>query len=140
MEKRLVKVLPLAADHNMIEAAYMLIETMPKGTPERHKRLVSEIWQTMATFAPPPRQSGLTRLQQRCHEAIFDFINDHGIAPTYTEIGAMMNQSKGGVHQIVHALKKRGVIDFREGRRRSITLTVKPGEPIPPKIRKGPRT
>ena len=138
-EKRVVKVLPLDADHNMIEAAYMLIETMAKGTPERHKRIVAEVWKTMAQFAPRPKQTGLTKLQQRCHEAIFEFINDHGKAPTYDEIGAMLNKGKGDVFQIVHALKRRGVITLGENVRRSIAIVINPGEPLPPRIinRKG---
>lgn len=135
MTERRVKVLPIEPDHNMIEAAYMLVETMPKGTPERHKRIVAEAWKAMAQFAPKPKQTGLTKLQQRCHEAIFDFVNDHGKAPTYSEIGALIGKdNKSAVHAIVHALKRRGVITLGENVRRSIALCINPGEPLPPRI------
>lgn len=141
MEKRVVKVLPIEPDHNMIEAAYMLIETMPQGTPERHKRIVAAVWKTMSQFAPKAKQTGLTKLQQRCHEAIFDFINDHGIAPTYEEIGALIGKkNKSAVHAIVHALKRRGVINLGENTRRSIALCINPGEPLPPKIKREKKT
>lgn len=139
-EKRRVKTLPIEADHNMIEAAYMLIETMPKGTPERLKRIAAEVWRTMAEYAPPPKPGGLTRLQQRCHEAIADHINDYGQSPTYEEIGAILGKGKSQVFSVVHALRKRGVINFGDHRLRSITLLVRPGDPVPPKIRKGQRT
>lgn len=137
MEKRPVKAMPLVADHNMIEAAYMLIETMPQGTPDRAKRIVAKVWETMAEYAPRAKQTGLSKLQQRCHEAIFDFINDHGMAPTYEEIGALIGRpSKSAVHHLVHALKRRGVLTLGEGVKRSISLSINPGEPLPPFKRK----
>lgn len=136
MTRPIVKTLPLAPTHDMIEAAYMLIETMPKGSPERHKRLVAKVWETMSEYAPPPKQSGLTRLQQRMHETIADYIEQNGIAPTYQEIGDMMGKSKSDVWQVIHALKRRGVITFRPGHKRSIQLVCRPGEPIPRKVKK----
>jgi hypothetical protein len=132
MTRQLFKTLPIAPTHDMIEAAYMLIETMPKGTPERHKRIVMQVWEEMIAHAPKPKPSGLTRLQQRTHEAIADFIDEHGLAPSYEEVARQLGKTKSHTHQIIHALRRRGVITFREGHKRTIQLICRPGEPIPP--------
>lgn len=125
--------MPTVATQNMINAAYMLIETMPQGTAERHKRIVAAVWETMAQFAPPPKAGGLTRLQAQTHEIIADYIADHGMSPTYREIGDQMGKGPSDICQIVHALKRRGVITLRGQSKRSIRLVVNPGEPLPKK-------
>lgn len=128
--KKSVKAMPVVADHNMVEAAYMLLETEKLGTPERHKSLVMKIWATMAEYAPVPKQGRLTMLQRRAYETIADYIDEHGISPSYREIGEQLGTNKPHVHQIVHALRKRGFITLREGKRRSIGLVVRPGEEL----------
>lgn len=122
--------LPVEADHNMIEAAYTLIETMKKGTPDRDRRLVATIWAAMVEVAPKPRASGLTDLQRRTHEIIAAFIQDNGMSPSYDEIGRQLGKGKSDVHDIIHAMKRRGVLTLRGGSKRSIRLIVQPGEPV----------
>ena len=121
--------MPTEPDANMINAAFMLIENMPKGSEERHKRIAAAVWKAMAEFAPQPRPSGLTRLQMQTHEIIAEYIRDNGMAPTYAEIGAQLGKGRSDVHQIIHALKRRGVLQIR-GARRAIQLLVQPGEPL----------
>lgn len=126
-----LKAMPTTPDNNMISAAYMLIETMPKGTEARHKKIVAEVWRTMAEFAPGAKSSGLTERMRICHEIIADYINENGRAPSYDEIGAQMGKQRHDVLQIVHSLRRRGFITFRDGFRRSIRVLIQPGENKP---------
>lgn len=127
------KIMPTHADSNMINSAFMLLESMKGGTEQRNKKIVAAIWETMAAVSPPPRQSGLTRVQQRAHETIADYIAEHGQSPTYEEIGQQMGKNKSDIHRIVHFLKNRGVISVKGQAKRSIVMLVQPGEPIPGK-------
>lgn len=125
-----IRAMPTKANANMIAAAYMLIETMPKGTDERHKRIVSAVWEAMSACAPRPKTTGLTLVQSRVHEIIAEFINDHGRAPEYSEIGEQIGKHKGDVCRIIQALKKRGAVDFTPHTKKSLRLLVQPGEPL----------
>ena len=127
------KMLPTEADHNMIEAAYMLLETMPKGSEERHRRIAAEIWRTMVQFSPSPKRSGLTRYQQRVHETLAEMINENGEAPTYEELGRVLGRGKPAVCQVLKAMRSRGVLTFSDHRSRSLRILIQPGEQIPPK-------
>ncbi len=125
------KVMPLKPDQNMINAAYNLIETMPKGTDERHKKLVAAVWEAMTECAPPSRTTGLTRRQMQVHEVIADYIEEHGTAPTYKAICAQTGMTKSQLCGIIYVLRQRGVLTFREHYKQSIQLLVSPGEEIP---------
>lgn len=126
-----VKAMPTTADHNMIEAAYMLIETMPKGTPERHKKIVAEVWDIMCQFAPTAKTGGLTPRMRQGLETICDYIDENGTPPTYLQIAKLMNRQKSDIHGLVHALRRRGFIDFKDRKFRSIRILIRPGEPSP---------
>lgn len=128
MAAKTARVMPLEPDANMINAAFVLIETMPTGTPERHKRIVAEVWRQMAEVAPFGRTSGVTRLQARTHEIIADYINDNGRSPSYDEIGAQLGKRKSEVHAIVKSLMRREILTYTKGHHRSIRLIVQPGE------------
>lgn len=132
MEKQLYKIMPTHADSNMIMSAFMLLDSMKGGTEERNKKIVAAIWETMAAMAPPPPRTGLSRVQQRAHETIADYIAEHGQSPTFEELGKQMGKSKSDVHRLVHVLKNRGILSIKS-HGRSIILLVQPGEKIPGK-------
>lgn len=137
MTNRRFIAVPREMTHDMIEGTYMLIETMPQGTPERLKRIVQEIWKQAIELAPPSRTGGLTPLQRRVHEIIADYIDDHGISPSYVEIGRQINRGGPDAFRIVQALKRRGAVTVNrhtKSNRRSIRLLVRPGEPLRPDI------
>lgn len=121
------KSMPIEASRNMIEATYMLVSTMPRGTPERDKELIAEIWRQACEVAPKPMQSGLTRKQMRAHEVIADFIKDNGLSPTYEEIGNQLGMQKSDVFHMVKSMERRGYIKRLMGRR-GIRLLRQPGE------------
>ena len=123
-----MRAMPTEPTPDMITAAYMLIETMPKGTDARHKRIVNEVWKTMCDAAPEAQTSGMTRRQRECHQAIADLINETGMSPSYAEIGERMGKKKNDVLYLVHRLRRRGILTFRDGYKRSIRLLVQPGE------------
>ena len=66
---------------------------------------------------------GLTARQFETLKVIATFIEEHGISPSFAEIGERMNlRNRGAVHRHVHALKERGRIEYHEGCSRSITI------------------
>lgn len=138
MSMRPRQVMPTEPTENMIQAAYMLIETMPKGTPERHRRIVAEVWRQMCEVAPPAATGGLTRRQQEVHEVIAAYIDDYKISPTYQEIADQLPIDKPAAHKIVRSLVRRGVCRISHLRGvRSIELLFRPGEQKP--TPKGPK-
>lgn len=122
--------MPEEPDANMVNAAYMLLETMKSGSPERHKRIVREVWRAMRDARPRPPLSGLTPLQHRVHEIIADWIDDHGKPPRYEDIGAQMGKSKDNIFHIIKGLEKRGILFKKKHTTNSIRLLIRPGEPI----------
>jgi SOS-response transcriptional repressor LexA len=55
--------------------------------------------------------SGLTRRQLQTACFIQAYINEHGISPSYDEIMADIGiASKSGVHRLVEALERKGII------------------------------
>ena len=66
---------------------------------------------------------GLTPTQKKVYDLIVNFINSNGYSPSYEEIKQLIgSNSKSHVHRFVHQLKKRGWIDFGNGRNRSIMV------------------
>lgn len=132
MKMRERRVMPTTATAEMIEPALILLETMPRGTPDRDKKLIAAIWRTMCEGVKPAINGGLTRLQLSVHEIIADYIDEHGISPTYQEIADMIGRRKKDVFEIVYALKRRGVvrIDQTTGMRQ-IRLLFRPNEEMP---------
>ena len=125
-----MKLIPLPAEPtpDMVSAAFMIIENLPKGTEARHKRMVVEVWKAMVSAAPGPRTGGITPRQRIALEIIADYIQEHGISPTYREIGAQMGKpSVSDVAGIIRSLKKRGFITKADGRRRSLRILIHPG-------------
>lgn len=115
---------------DMVNAAYMLIETMKTGTPERHKRIVREVWRAMRDARPQPAVTGLTPLQYRVQEIIADWIDDHGKPPRYSDIAAQLGKGKDSVYHIIRGLERRGVVAKTKHAQYSLRLLVRPGEPI----------
>lgn len=127
--KKTVRAMPIIADQNMINAAYTLIETMPKGTEERHKRIVAAVWAAMAEFAPGTRPHGLTNRMRQALEVIGEYIDENGRSPSYEDIAQLTGREyKSDVFHIVQALKRRGFIDFTKGTARSIRIIKREGE------------
>lgn len=122
------KVLPIKPTNDMINAAYMLIETMPKGTDARHMRIVAEVYEAMAECAPLPTVTGLTPRMRTALEFICEYVDEHGRSPSFDEIGEHMGRVKSDIFHIVKGLKRRGFINYGYGARRSIRVLVRPGE------------
>lgn len=123
-----VKAMPTEPHPNMVNAAYMLLESMPLGSPERHKKAVAEIWRTMAAVAPKARAGGLTPRMRQALEVIAEHIAEHGQPPTYAEIGRGIGRHKSDVGLIVRSLRARGFITFKDRARNSIRILIQPGE------------
>ncbi len=122
--------MPEEPDNNMVNAAYMLLETMKTGTPERNKRIVREVWRAMRDARPRPPLSGLTPLQHQVQEILAAWIDDHGKAPRYEDIGAQMGKSKDAIYHIIKGLEKRGVIFKKKHAHNSLRLLIRPGEQV----------
>lgn len=125
------RTMPISPTTNMINAAYMLIETMSKGTEARHKRIVAEVWKTMAEFAPSAEPPPMTPRQVHVHRAIHELITETGKSPTYEEIGRRVGRTKNDIHYILKSMRRRGILTYREGHRRSIQLLALPSETNP---------
>ena len=88
-----------------------------------------------ATYQPKPTL-GLTRAQTKCLEAIRDAIARDGIAPSYTELKAVLGlKSKSHIHQLVTQLEIRGAITRRIGSARSLAVTNKAIAALAPPLR-----
>lgn len=122
------RVMPINPTLNMINAAYMLIETMSKGTEARHKRIVVEVWKTMCEFAPSSEPPKMTARQETVLKAIVALMEETGKAPTYEEIGNRVGRTKNDIHYILKAMKRRGILTYREGHRRTLRLLALPSE------------
>ena len=68
-------------------------------------------------------KKGLTPKQAKFLAKIKAFIKANGYSPSYEELKQLNGmKSKSNVHAYVHALKKRGYIDFIEYSNRSIVV------------------
>lgn len=123
------KLLPQEPTDNMINAAFMLIDTMKKGTEARDKAIVRAVYRAMWDVASISRTHGLTARQHQVHEIIADYITEHRISPLLDEIGAQLGIPKPNVWMHCHALRKKGVL-IMSGTPRGIRLLVWPGEDI----------
>ncbi len=115
---------------DMVNSAYMLLETMKTGTPERHKRIVREVWRAMRDARPQPTVTGMTPMQHRVQEIIAAWIDDHGKAPTYDDIARQMGTKKWNVYHVIRALERRGIVAKTKHAKSSLRLLVRPGEPV----------
>ena len=69
------------------------------------------------------KKLGLTEKQAKFLQVIQQFIENNGYSPSYEELKQLNNmKSKSNVHSYVHALKKRGYIDFIAYSNRSIVV------------------
>ena len=69
------------------------------------------------------KKMGLTPKQMKFLQVIQAFIDANGYSPSYEELKQLNGmKSKSNVHSYVHALKKRGYIDFIAYSNRSITV------------------
>jgi predicted transcriptional regulator len=118
------RVLPEEPSRDMIEGTYMLLSTMPRGTPERDKAIIREIWREAVKLAPPARTGGIaTKRMRRCLEIIVEYIDDHnGMSPTYQEIADQMGMNKGDVFKLVKQLVRRGYVETVEQGHRGIRV------------------
>lgn len=125
-------VLPVKPTQDMLNAAFMLVETMPKGTDARHMRIAAKIWEAMVECAPEPnRKTGLTPRMLRALEIITAHIDEHGEPPRYEDIGAIMGKGKSQIHSIMKALRRRGFITYADRAKRSMRVLIRPGETKP---------
>lgn len=65
---------------------------------------------------------GISKRQQQALEAIAGYIEEHGTAPSYTEIAEMIGCNKSGAHDIVMRLVARGRIRIQPGHARSMAI------------------
>lgn len=66
---------------------------------------------------------GITRKQQRILSFIQEYIFEHNVSPSYSEIAAALEiSSKSIVYRTIRALEERGAITTLPGRNRSIRL------------------
>ncbi len=69
------------------------------------------------------KKMGLTRKQSKILQQIQAFIDENGYSPSFEEIKQLTGlKSKSNVHAYVHALKRRGYIDFIAYSNRSIII------------------
>ena len=69
------------------------------------------------------KKMGLTPKQAKFLQQIQSFIKSNGYSPSFEELKQMNNmKSKSNVHAYVHALKKRGYIDFLPAQSRSMVI------------------
>ncbi len=68
------------------------------------------------------RLNGLTRRQFEARQAIEKFVSEHGIAPSYKEIGAALGVSPESANKLVDCLERRGHISRKRGQARSLVL------------------
>lgn len=63
-----------------------------------------------------------TREHAKALDAIRD-LSRGGVAPSYAELGAALGlKSRGNVHALLHRMRERGLVEFEEGRARSIRI------------------
>jgi LexA DNA binding domain len=132
------KSFPATASPDMIEAAYPLVSAMPNGSPIKDRKLCAAIFEAMWQVAPDSRGSGLTQLQQRCHDFIDSYIQENGVSPTYENIkDGIQLTARSDALRIVKALERRGVLQRLGAKaKRNIQLLVRPGEQIERKTNK----
>lgn len=117
--------LPLVPDQNMINAAHTILESVPLDTPERRKRAVASVYEAMVSCAPSAPVSGISRRMHQTLEVIIEYIEQHGMSPTYAEIARQIGGGRPEVYRILVSLRKRGFVTFAR-QRRSIRVLVYP--------------
>lgn len=65
---------------------------------------------------------GITKQQQRALSFIQEYIFEHDISPTYSEVAEALGCAKSNVHRLVRLLAERGAITYRPDSMRSIKL------------------
>lgn len=64
-----------------------------------------------------------TKRQAEVLAFIRDFQASHGYAPSYREIGEAFNlTAMANIHRILHILRQRGLIRFRDAAKRSVEI------------------
>lgn len=58
---------------------------------------------------------------------IEDFLERHGYSPNFREIAWEFNCSTSTVHKVLHALKDEGLVDFEDGKYRTIKIIKQEG-------------
>lgn len=111
----LTRIVTREPHRDQVEAAYLLIESMKKGTADRDKALVAEIWRVMFDNTPMSRRTGLTRNQRMTLEIVSDYINEHGVSPTYAEIAAQLGVKPADAHTFCTQLARRKIVSIGGG-------------------------
>jgi SOS-response transcriptional repressor LexA len=71
--------------------------------------------------------AGVTIQQGRCLEAIKGYVANCGYAPTYADLRVILGlSSSSGVQRLLRDLRLRGLIDFIDGKARSIRVVEGP--------------
>lgn len=111
----LTRIVTREPHRDQIEAAYLLIERMKKGTDARDKELVAEVWRVMFDNTPMSRQTGLTRNQRMTLEIVSDYIREKGVSPTYAEIAAQLGVKPADAHTFCKQLARRKIVSMGGG-------------------------
>ncbi len=65
---------------------------------------------------------GLTHKQTELLDVIKEFIEEHGVAPSFDEMAAALGKGKSQIHRLVVKLVERGAIYQMKGRARAIEV------------------
>lgn len=120
-----VRVVPIEPTRDQIEAAYVMLSDYVSG--EKAQRLCVQLYQTMIEHAPQQRRGGLSQRQRLVHEIVTEFIDKHGISPTYREIAKLAGFSDHSqAWDACRTLKRKGVIGIYQEGDRGIVLILRP--------------
>lgn len=109
---------------NQIEAAYPIIMAAMEGLSEaRAKRLAADIYECFVQTSPPPDTGGLTRRQAQIMQAIQDYVDQHGYAPTQEELAVLANiKHRADCVEFLAKLSNKGFILNGSGWREIVIL------------------
>lgn len=64
----------------------------------------------------------MTPLGRKTFDFIKSYVAEHGVSPNYREIGQHIGANVSGVHRVVHALKREGLITVLRDKARGIRI------------------
>ncbi len=107
--------MPYVLSDNQIEAA---IHHLPDMPPEKAKRALKAIYETFIDMRPGGQYpSDLTPLMIQLLETMAEFQEENGHAPSQLELGRMFGVNRTTIRKRIQALKKKGYIVIKRGKR-----------------------
>ena len=70
----------------------------------------------------PVPYEGPTPVQQRMLAAIKEFISEHGMSPTFAELGEILGIKTPNIHQQMTGMVKKGLVRYMPGKARTLEL------------------